>query len=788
MLQQTQNLLAKCSPLLLRKAGVKDHVFPAVAWPAFKTKRMSSLLKKSLPHTANLITIDNTDGENMTNLSDVLNQLVESGKQLIRIQKGPEAELPIILAVQTLMDKEDAEVDECVLSAAMNLKEQFADATTLVLDATASAAIISQTMQQKIEPLNLEEVNDDAKRERKQRKKREQKQESVKKDNVKKNEQNEVVRSEKSANVDNSNTAPVKEKGAATKNERKKSKKALESAVTTDKTPEPVANVVSEQKKSTPKTSKPREKRVKAQGASSQVVFDTVHTGTVPHGSQAHGTLSYTPPPGVENFRPSAAAQTRGAARESLKTMFRASLAAPFHPPQQVERELFAGYTNALQLADLISISPCCDGEVYTLYYRITGSGACRTPLITITQKLEKVCRARLGKGSKSGDTPAAKPVPVLVLLSASFLINEDAHLLCEEYQKTLRERLSTLADVTVTVAPMYFTEKDILTALHTSSDGKSEKEGNEDGWRAQMYADTNDASSIMSRRIQANSSITESTIQKVVTKAMEDVVKGQEKSAERINKALERLTTYWSRERVVELMDSLKGEKEILRSVAKEMGDTQQQVRKSQESVTTIQSHVQALSDKLEKIGNSPSAAQGVDNDAFVRSLEDLKTRLTNYLSALPTKQQLSHEMKESMETAKKSLQNVFDQSLQASVKSIQAHQQQSITTVLREQADATSKEREITQNAIQELPKNIQNGMEKALLVLNQRSDEKMVHALGEQQKLMNTKLSDVCNSVNKIIESGHERIERSLQSLLKPGSSSGSPSTSSDGKSTS
>nr|CCC52459.1 conserved hypothetical protein, fragment [Trypanosoma vivax Y486] len=717
MLQQTQNLLAKCSPLLLRKAGVKDHVFPAVAWPAFKTKRMSSLLKKSLPHTANLITIDNTDGENMTNLSDVLNQLVESGKQLIRIQKGPEAELPIILAVQTLMDKEDAEVDECVLSAAMNLKEQFADATTLVLDATASAAIISQTMQQKIEPLNLEEVNDD-----------------------------------------------------------------------TDKTPEPVANVVSEQKKSTPKTSKPREKRVKAQGASSQVVFDTVHTGTVPHGSQAHGTLSYTPPPGVENFRPSAAAQTRGAARESLKTMFRASLAAPFHPPQQVERELFAGYTNALQLADLISISPCCDGEVYTLYYRITGSGACRTPLITITQKLEKVCRARLGKGSKSGDTPAAKPVPVLVLLSASFLINEDAHLLCEEYQKTLRERLSTLADVTVTVAPMYFTEKDILTALHTSSDGKSEKEGNEDGWRAQMYADTNDASSIMSRRIQANSSITESTIQKVVTKAMEDVVKGQEKSAERINKALERLTTYWSRERVVELMDSLKGEKEILRSVAKEMGDIQQQVRKSQESVTTIQSHVQALSDKLEKIGNSPSAAQGVDNDAFVRSLEDLKTRLTNYLSALPTKQQLSHEMKESMETAKKSLQNVFDQSLQASVKSIQAHQQQSITTVLREQADATSKEREITQNAIQELPKNIQNGMEKALLVLNQRSDEKMVHALGEQQKLMNTKLSDVCNSVNKIIESGHERIERSLQSLLKPGSSSGSPSTSSDGKSTS
>ncbi|RNF04857.1 hypothetical protein TraAM80_05058 [Trypanosoma rangeli] len=451
--------------------------------------------------------------------------------------------------------------------------------------------------------------------------------------------------------------------------------------------------------------------------------------------------------------------------------MFRLSLAAPFQPPKEVEKTLFSGYVDRVRVADMLNLPVYGGGEVYALYYRLTGAGACRTPLITITQVFEEECRRKTGKEGNKLDVQTTHRVPVLLLLGASFVIEEDAKLMCQEYQKNLQQSLSSLADVAVVTVPTCFTEKNVIFALRSASiDG-----GEEASHRQQSNMEVRKEGSgvlppLTLRRCgqdasqHSSESLSENVLRSVVANALEEVALRHEKSTDHLVSTLSKLVEYWSRERVIELMEGLQSEREALIDATKEFENVQRQLRQTQIVMEALRKEVERIGDKIDQQQTGgDDVPSGVMNE-LVGSTRRLEERLAECMSAFSSKQQITLDVREELEAMQRKLQGQLDQTLSKHLRIMHEDQQ-----LLRESSVSNGGEQQLTQHVFQELPERIHNAMEKALKSFSQDLNERTRSALESQQKMAHLQLSAVCDRMCHTVEAGQGRVERTVTELL-------------------
>ncbi|KEG08639.1 hypothetical protein DQ04_06741000 [Trypanosoma grayi] len=721
--------------------GVNGHAPFATLRPAFKTSDLAQLLKKSIPSTANVLAIDNTS-KNADSASSLFRFLLSHNETLSQVQKDPKSHHPLLVVVETTLKKDDAEANEFVLRTALQQQGHFKGATAIVLDSSETLAARSLLMNAKGSgaAVNIEEVAANNKK---------------------------IVAPAPAPTPAAAPAAPAAVKAPVKVEKKVEEKSKQDSSPPTKK----ASRSTTVTKTPSPRSSKEVPLKKNAKSAAG--------------GEEVPAPLSYVPPPGAVKMRSTPGAPTRTDTREALRRMFKSSLAAPFQPPQQVERVLFSGAVDRVRFADLLNLPLCGSGEVHVLYYRLTGAGACRTPLITITQAMEEVCQKRVGNTTKNVDVLSTDRVPMLLFLSASFLVGEDADLLCKEYQKTLQARLSEVADVTVMIAPSCFTEKNVLFTLRTAA---VDREGNTGEPREQQYHGREDElppTPGLLRRGEAGSahtmaSLTEDTLRCVVTNALEEVALRHEKSTDHLVSTLKKLVEYWSRERVIELMEGLQSEREVLQDVMKEFGDIQQQLRNTQEAMKALRVNVQSIDDKMESSSRKSTSVSVNDTAVLTKTIGSLEKRMAESLSTMPSKQQIALDLREEMESLQKGLQEGFDHALSKNLKNMHEEQQRVLQNALQRNTSTDEKTQQLMQQTLQELPERIQTGMEKALQSFSVNSDGQTARMLESHRKLTDVQVSELCEKMCKSVEEGQTRIERAVVGLLsaKPETNTAAP----------
>ncbi|KAH9589328.1 hypothetical protein LSM04_006659 [Trypanosoma melophagium] len=700
----------RCARRLLLVSALNGAVPPALFRPAYNTSNLIQLLQKALPSTANMLIIDNTGGSvESNNAASILRFLISHDQEVGKLQENPEFHHPLLVLVQTSLEKDDAEANELVLTAALQLRERFKGTTAIVLNAEQSAAAKSVLQKQKGNGM-IVKIGENAGKSPAEEKEKEKEKEISK--------ANDIAASSHS------------------KHEEEKMKK----------------------RKSTPPSRQSRRKKVQ-DGNNGDVST----------------SLSYVPPPGAVRTRTSPTPLSLSETRESLQRMFRSSLAAPFKMPSQVERTLFAGFVDRVRFADLLNLPLYGGGEVFVLYYRLTGAGACRTPLITITHAIKEACTQRVSSSEMdNGETEETVkgPVPVLLLLSAPFLIGDDASLLRQEYQKSLQSNLLEVADVTVLMAPHCFSEKNILFALRTTevsnrhrTDEVQETEAESTfpfpGRLRSYYKEEEEE-----KKKVVHNTVNEETLRSIVTSALEEVALRHEKSTDHLVSTLNKLVEYWSRERVIELMESLQNEREVLLDATKEFADVQRQLSGTNEVLKELKSGVQSIEKEVKHSNNGA----GVDNVAFTKSVGLFEKRLNESISSMPTKEQMSLDLREELEDLRKNLQRDLDQSLTQRLFSLRKEQQKDLEQTLQKSKGANSSEEEVMGRVLQELPNRIQHAMENALQVFTKHSDERTLLVLNKQQEIVNSQVTALCGKMCEKVEKGRRNFERSVMNLLK------------------
>ncbi|RNF26238.1 uncharacterized protein Tco025E_01512 [Trypanosoma conorhini] len=717
--------------------------------PAYKTTALAQLLQKSLPSTANVLTIDGTAGDASSSAASVLRFVITCDEEVSKLQRNPEHSHPLLVLVQTSLDKDDAEANEFVLSTALQQRDRFKSATAVVLDVKQSA--VAKSILKSLRGKRLE-----AKKEE---------------------EAAEVPAGATPSAVANAAVGDQREAAAVDGSERGTERQSPEVKAAA-KTSPPKKSSATTPTTATTTTSEPKLSASGKKGAKSTKVGDKTNAD----GSRS---LSYTPPPGVAKGRFTSVPSTRKDTRESLQQMFRSSLAAPFQPPKQVERALFSGYVDKVRIADMMNLPVYGSGEVYALYYRLTGAGACRTPLITITQIFEEECRRKGGKKTKNMEALTTPRVPVLLLLGASFLIAEDAALMRQEYQKTLEQSLSPLADVAVVVVPTCFTEKNVLFALRSASiEAAGEASQEQQGYK-EVHEEGGKVvpPSTLRRRGQdagqlASESLSENVLRSVVANALEEVALRHEKSTDHLVSTLNKLVEYWSRERVIELMEGLQSEREALIDATKEFEHVQRQLRHTQEVMEALRTEVKSIGDKIEQRPTADAGAASGDMYDLVDCTRRLEERLAEYVSALPSKEQFSLDVREDLEDVQKTLLRQLDQTLSKKLKIMHEDQQRGLQQLLEGSSSGNEGGQQLTQRVLQELPERIESAMEKALKSFSQDSDERTRSVLERQQEVAHSQLSAFCDRLCQTVEAGQGRVERVVSELM---------STKSDGNDT-
>ncbi|EAN88573.1 hypothetical protein C3747_18g368 [Trypanosoma cruzi] len=709
----------------------------ASMYPAFKTKDLAQLLEKPLPSTANVLTIDGTAGVANSSASSILRFVITHDEEVSKLQNNPEHPHPLLLLVQTSLDKDDADTNEFVLTSALQQRDRLKDATAIVLDAAQSAAAKSV--------LKLVEGN-----------KLEERREGEPADATGGGDADAPLKKDPQEDV------TVENHEGEAEQQPPEAEDVLKSS-NTKKTSTVAKNTASTTTKTETKTSTSSNKGKKNANVSKKTNKD----GSL--------KLSYTPPPGAVKPRSTSVPPTRDDMRESLQKMFCSSLAAPFQPPKQVERALFAGYVDRVRVADMMNLPIYGGGEVYTLYYRLTGAGACRTPLITITHILEGECRKKKGKEANVVDVITKNRVPILLLLGAPFLIAEDAQLICEEYQKALQESFSSKADVTVLTVPNCFTERNVLFALRSASidDGADATKGHqqykkERGKWSELLTPSSVRHCGQDAVQRPSESLSENVLRSVVSNALEEVALRHEKSTDHLVSTLNKLVEYWSRERVIELMEGLQGEREVLVDATKEFGNVQQQLRNTRSAMEALQRDMKSVNDKIERFQRGAGGVPSGDTSAILESTRALEARLAESLCALPSKQQISLDLREELEDVQRNLQRHLDQTLSKKLKTMHEDQQHDLQQLLKESSGGNGND-QLTQIILQELPQRIQTAMERALSSFSQNSDERTRSLLESQQKAAQRQISALCDRLCDTVEAGQGRVVRTVSELL-------------------
>lgn len=375
----------------------------------------------------------------------------------------------------------------------------------------------------------------------------------------------------------------------------------------------------------------------------------------------------------------------------------------------------------------------------------------------------------------------APDTVPMLVLLGVSFLISEDARLMCQEYQKALKERLSMMADVTVVAVPTCFTEKNVLFALrsaevesHSAVGGGKDPNGDEDtrevgdkplppiNRRSGGSGGGADGGESVHR---PEPSFSENVLRSVVTNALEEVALRHEKSTDHLVSTLNKLVAYWSRERVMELMESLQNEREALLDTAKELEEVQRQLRDTKGVMETLRNHMKDISEKVGRTHDGEKDAASCDLSELAECVRDLESRLARALSEIPSKKQITLDIREELERVQKSFKSNLDQSLTRGLKEAQERQSRDLQQALKRHTSANGDERQLTQQCLQELPQKIQSAMETALKSVGQ-------HAAGRttgEEESPASQTSVLCEKLCRTIEAGQERMERALVNVI-------------------
>ncbi|ESL11038.1 hypothetical protein TRSC58_01221 [Trypanosoma rangeli SC58] len=718
----------------------EGKTLPASICPAYKTDELAQLLQKSLPSMANVLMIDGTAGDANCSAASILRFVITCSDEVFKLQLKSDHSHPLLVLVQTSLDKDDADASEFVLSTALQQRERFKNATAIVMDAeqsTVAKSILRSLWESRLEAKKAERA----------------------------------VEAPGDATISAAAEVPVREQREAAAGDGNEGKterqlpdvKGTPKSLPPKKTSTPTRTTTTTSTITTT-TSEPKAPTPLNKGIKKEKVGDNTN---------ADGSLSlpYTPPTGVVEGRVSSVPPTQKDTRESLQQMFRSSLAAPFQPPKQVERTLFSGYVDRVRVADMLSLPVYGGGKVYALYYRLTGAGACRTPLITITQVFEEECRRKAGKKANNLDVQTTHRVPVLLLLGASFLIAEDAKLMCQEYQKALQQSLSSLADVAVVTVPTCFTEKNVIFALRSASIDS----GEEASQKKQSYKEVKKEGSgvlppvTLRRSVQdvsppSSESLSENVLRSVVANALEEVALRHEKSTDHLVSTLSKLVEYWSRERVIELMEGLQSEREALIDATKEFESVQRQLRQTQIVMEELRKEVGHIGDKIEQRQTGDCDAPSGVIDEVVGSTRRLEERLAECISAFPSKQQITLDVREELEDMQRKLQGHLDQTLSKHLQIMHEDQR-----LLRESSVGNGGEQQLTQHVLQELPERIHNAMEKALKSFSQDLDDRTRSALESQQKMAHLQLSAVCDRMCHTVEAGQGRVERTVTELL-------------------
>ncbi|RNF04858.1 hypothetical protein TraAM80_05059 [Trypanosoma rangeli] len=139
----------------------EGKTLPASICPAYKTDDLAQLLQKSLPSTANVLTIDGTAGDANNSAASILRFVITCGDDVSKLQLNSEHSHPLLVLVQTSLDKDDADASEFVLSTALQQRERFKNATAIVMDAEQSTVvkpILKSLWESKLEAKNVEKA------------------------------------------------------------------------------------------------------------------------------------------------------------------------------------------------------------------------------------------------------------------------------------------------------------------------------------------------------------------------------------------------------------------------------------------------------------------------------------------------------------------------------------------------------------------------------------------------------------------------------------------------------
>nr|CCC94559.1 unnamed protein product [Trypanosoma congolense IL3000] len=745
MIQCMHLLLSARTPVLLRQAAVAVNHPSATLRQSFYTEGIAAVLQRELPPTASLVTIDNRTKGKHANLASIVRLMDSFCKAVMESKEGSHQIPPVLLIVQTKLKREDADVDQFVLTKVLNERKGLKNTTAVVLDAEQTVLINPMLREQKgykmvvkednaIEILGLTLITSDAS----SRSGKGTSPEEAKKTRAVVKSENKGDKAVKIEAAKGAVESKPRETHAEGKSKKESANADYEKGADKPSAAKPQDNqrrlppAQSEDRTSSPKNSV----NVKEEGKSQASSKTTLETSAI-----------------VD--------------REALDKVFHSTLSVPFQPPPQVERELFSGYVDTGRLADILNLPLYGSSSVFTLYYRLTGAGACRTPLITITQTLRETCR----KGAESAPQHlvlgTANRIPVLLLLSAPFLIGEDARLLCEEYQKSLQKQFSTAADITVIVAPACYTEKNVLYALSTAQEGSRE----EPPGKRRPNDPPQALNHTPSPGEPASTSLSETVLREIVSTTMEEVALRHEKSTLDLSSAVKQLLKSFPPDRIANVVNEPQGESHPLLDATKGLDEIQQQIRgtkevldKVQKDVTTMVKHVKT-SDHSEE-----GAVPTIRINELHKVLEALKDKVVEFNNATPTTQQLSSEMREVLFDVSNSLRETLSQSLQQGFRNMQDQQESQLSVALKEYTLNSTKERALTEQTLRDLPQNIQNAMEKALLTLTWRTDENTARVLEDQQKLVDAKVSAMCETLSETVERGNERLRDTLTNLLQ------------------
>ncbi|CBH16806.1 hypothetical protein, conserved [Trypanosoma brucei gambiense DAL972] len=774
MIRYTQYLITRHTPALLKKAVAPNVNVSATLQKSFRTYRIAAVLRKPLPPKVNLIMIDNTVKGKSVDLLSIVKLVTGYGKKVMDKHNDMGRLHPLILIVKTTLDRDNASVDQFVLNMVLTKRKYLKDMITIVLDAKTTAAAAHALRTDRGITLVLKK-NDPA---------------TTEKDQV--NEADE--KAERGTTIEQ---AEKKKRGKT-----KKRKGVLLQAPAAVPSVTESSSLISRRKKLTKGKLKKRAHspgKVSKAEAESRKKNETMIVQTkADRRALIWGKGSATDSPetaaGVGNAEGKknppapkmASALAHIDAQEALGKPFCPTVGGVFQPSQQVERELFSGYVNVVCLADMLNLPVYKGGEMFTLYYRLTGAGAYRTPLITISKILEEACQKHGGGPSPHSSAVPTSQVPLLLLLGAPFLFGEDARLLCEEYQKSLRSQIPAISEITIIVAPACYTEKNILFALNTAQEGRKsscEASRNEPHQKQHRHDEPPSALANLSSGEGTNSSLSENVLRDIVSTAVEEVTQRHEKSTRDLSGAVKQLIECLPRDRLVNLIDNLEEERLALLETTKGLGEIRQRVRGTQETLDTMHKEVVGMASKANAPNVSGNIGSAADVIELCKAVETLKGRIADCANPVPIKQQLSFEIRETLGDLKRNLQDTFNQSLQVGFKNIQDQQQSQLTVALREYASESARERALTEQTLRDLPKNLQSAMEKALSTLTDRNDRKTAEVFVEQQKLVDTKVSAMCDALGRTVEKGHDRLRDTLTDLLQrnPNASSGtSPTT--------